>query len=119
MLWRVTRICRAALDLLTVPGDLEERAGIPLLDDAYDTGSDRSSQSCVASPRCAHRHVIFRLDMDMGGRRESVLVWDEKDDFNVDEESERLPHERWEERLVLGSGWLYKQDLKIENLKKQ
>jgi len=96
MLWRVTRICRAALDLLTVPGDLEERAGIPLLDDAYDTGSDRSSQSCVASPRCAHRHVIFRLDMDMGGRRESILVLDEEDDFNVDE-SEHLPHERWEE----------------------
>jgi hypothetical protein len=57
--------------------------------------------------------------MHVGGRRESVLVWDEEDDFNVDEESKRLPHERWDERLVLGSRWLYKQDLKIENLKKQ
>jgi hypothetical protein len=56
--------------------------------------------------------------MHVGGRRESVLIWDE-DDFDVNEESERLPHERWGERLVLGSRWLYKQDLKIENLKKQ
>jgi hypothetical protein len=29
----------------------------------------------------------------------------------VDEEDERMPRERWDERLVLGSGWLYKQDL--------
>jgi hypothetical protein len=57
--------------------------------------------------------------MHVGGRRESVLVWDEEDNFNVDEESDRLPHERRDERLVLGSRWLYKQDLKIENLKKQ
>ena len=28
-------------------------------------------------------------------------------------------HTRWDERLVLGSGWLYKQDLKIEQLWKQ
>jgi len=58
--------------------------------------------------------------MRVGGRRESILVWDEEeDDFNVDEEDERVPRERWDERLVLGSGWLYKQDLKIEQLGKQ
>jgi hypothetical protein len=57
--------------------------------------------------------------MHVGGRRESVLVWDEEDNFNVDEESKRLPYKRWDKRLVLGSRWLYKQDLKIENLKKQ
>jgi hypothetical protein len=43
--------------------------------------------------------------MRVGGRCESILVWDEEEDvFNVDEESERLPRERWSERLVLGSG---------------
>jgi hypothetical protein len=26
-----------------------------------------------------------------------------------------LPRERYDEQLVLGSGWLYKQDLKIED----
>jgi len=58
--------------------------------------------------------------MRVGGRRESILVWDEEeDDFNVDEEDDRVPREQWDERFVLGSGWLYKQDLKIEQLGKQ
>ena len=58
--------------------------------------------------------------MRVGGQRELILVWDEEeDDFNVDEEDERVPRERWDERLVLGSGWLYKQDLKIKQLGKQ
>jgi hypothetical protein len=55
----------------------------------------------------------------VGGRRESILVWDKGDDCEVDEESERLPRERWDELLLLGSGWLYKQDVKMEDLKKQ
>jgi hypothetical protein len=54
---------------------------------------------CLAdrAVQCAHRRVIFHLDMHVGSRRESVLVWDEEDDFNVNEESKRLPHERWDE----------------------
>jgi len=58
--------------------------------------------------------------MRVGERRGSILVWDKgEDDFNVDEEDGRVPRDRWDERLVLGSGWLYKQDLKIERLGKQ
>jgi len=58
--------------------------------------------------------------MCVGGRHESIFVWnEEEDDFNVDEEDERVPRERWDERLVVGSGWLYKQDLKIEQRGKQ
>lgn len=120
----LARIRRAALDVLTVLRELEESARIPLLDDAYDASSDRSSQSRVASPAelsDGPTDASFSVSvMRVGGRRESILVWDEEeDDFNVDEESERLPRERWDERLVLGSGWLYKQDLKIEELEKQ
>jgi len=33
--------------------------------------------------------------MHVSGWRESILVWDEED-FNVDEESEHLPRERWD-----------------------
>jgi hypothetical protein len=52
--------------------------------------------------------------------RESIPVCDdEKDNFNIDEENERMPRERWGERLVLGSDWLYNQDIKIEELGKQ
>jgi hypothetical protein len=120
----LARIRRAALDVLTVMRELEESARVPLSDDAYDAGSDHSSQSRVASPAemsDVPTDASFSVSvMRVGGRRESILVWDEEEDeFNVDEESERLPRERWDERLVLGSGWLYKQDLKVEDLQKQ
>lgn len=120
----LARIRRAALDVLTVLRELEESARIPLSDEAYDVGSDRSSHSRVASPAelsDVHTDASFSVSvMRVGGRRESILVWDEEeDDFNVDEEDERVPRERWDERLVLGSGWLYKQDLKIAQLGKQ
>ncbi|KAI0248527.1 hypothetical protein BJV78DRAFT_1235181 [Lactifluus subvellereus] len=120
----LARIRRAALDALTVLRELEENARVPLSDDAYDAGSDHSSQSRVMSPAelsDVPTDASFSVSvMRVGGRRESILVWDEEEDeFNVDEENERLPRERWDERLVLGSGWLYKQDLKIEDLEKQ
>lgn len=120
----LARIRRAALDVLTLLRELEESARVPLSDEAYDAGSDRSSQSRVASPTelsDVPTDASFSVSvMRVGGRRESILVWDEEEDeFNVDEESERVPRERWDERLVLGSGWLYKQDLKIGDLRKQ
>jgi len=120
----LARIRRAALDVLTVLRELEESAWIPLSDEAYDVGSDRSSSSRISSPTelsDVPADASFSVSvMRVGVRRESILVWDEEeDDFNVDEEDERVPRERWDERLVLGSGWLYKQDLKIEQLGKQ
>ena len=120
----LARIRRAALDVLTLLHELEECARVPLSDDAYDDGSDRSSQGRVASPTelsDVQTDASFSVSvMHVPGRRESILVWDEEEeDFNVDEETERLPRERWDERLVLGSGWLYRQDLKIEDLAKQ
>jgi len=42
-----------------------------------------------------------------------------EDHINVDEESERAPRERLDERLVLGSGLLYRQGIKIEKLGRQ
>ncbi|KAI0300646.1 hypothetical protein B0F90DRAFT_1936770 [Multifurca ochricompacta] len=120
----LARIRRAALDVLTVLRELEENARVPLSDDAYDAASDLSSQSRVASPTelsDVPTDGSFSVSVvQVGGRRESILVWDEEEDeFNVDEESERVPRERWDERLVLGSGWLYKQGLKIDDLEKE
>ena len=108
----LTRIRRAALDVLTVLRELEECARVPLSDGTYDAGSDRSSHSRVASPTelsDVQTDASFSVSvMRVGGRRESILLWDEEEEyFNVDEESERVPRERWDERVVLGSGWLY------------
>jgi hypothetical protein len=85
----LARIHRAALDMLAVLRELKESACVPLSDDTYDTSSDRSSQSRVASPpelSDVPTDSSFSVSvMRMGGRRESILVWDEeKDDFNVD-----------------------------------
>ena len=55
----------------------------------------------------------------MGGRREPNPIWGEEDESNVDEENERAPCEGQDERLVLGSGWLYRQDFNIEQLEQQ
>jgi hypothetical protein len=63
----VARIRRAALDLLTVLGELEERVRIPLLDDACDAGSDRSSQrGCSA---------VLESTLDDASARERLCIW--------------------------------------------
>ena len=43
------RIRRVALDVLTLLSELEESARVPLSDDAYDEGSDCSSQGRIVS----------------------------------------------------------------------
>lgn len=57
------------------------------------------------------------------GRFESVPVWEDDDDgasaFGIDAEAEKSKRDGWDERLVLGSGWLYKQDVKLEELVKE
>ena len=98
----LARTRRAALDVLTILCELEESTRVSLSDDAYDASSDRSSQSRVASPiKLSHVPADSSSSvsvMRVGGRRESILVWDEEeDDFNVDEESERVPRERWDD----------------------
>jgi hypothetical protein len=45
-------------------------------------------------------------------------VWEDDNSSDSDEEKlEKRSH--WDERLVLGSGWLYKQDVKLEGLPKE
>ncbi|EIN04477.1 hypothetical protein PUNSTDRAFT_128318 [Punctularia strigosozonata HHB-11173 SS5] len=129
---------RAALDLLAVLRELEEKARLPLSDDAYDASSDHepssSSQgghSRVASP-ASHSIEIeppeftgseydpelsFSL-VKVKGRHEHVPVWEEET-YEINSTlspEEREKREGWEERLVLGGGWLYKQDVALEQL---
>jgi hypothetical protein len=97
------------LDVLTILCELEECARIPLSDAAYDVGSDRSSHSRVASPTelsDVQTDAPFSVSvMRVGGQYESIIVWDEEEEnFNADKESERVPREWLDERLVLGSG---------------
>ncbi|KAF8495921.1 hypothetical protein F5888DRAFT_1840286 [Russula emetica] len=118
----LARICRAALDVLTVLRELEKSARVPLSYDTYDASSDRSLQSRTVSPAelsDVPTDASFSVSvMRVGGRRESILVWDEEeDDFNVDEESERAGTMG---RTARTWQWLALQaSIKIEDLGKQ
>ncbi len=129
----LTLIRGAALEVLTVLRALEEKSRLPLDHDAYDAQSDgrQSRNGNVASPASTHEelppttgdgllHVVdpdtavsFSL-VQVQGRYESVPVWEDEDaEFSEEEEAKR---DVWDERLVLGSGWLYRQDVTWEEL---
>lgn len=128
----LTLIRRSALEVLTSLRELEEKSRVPLSDDAYDAQSDRGSSqgqgshSRVTSPsgQSVDLPTDSETDQDASisfsyiqvqGRYESVPVWE--DDNSSDSDEERLEkRSHWDERLVLGSGWLYKQDVKLEDL---
>ncbi|KAF9560411.1 hypothetical protein CPC08DRAFT_762703 [Agrocybe pediades] len=132
-------IRRAALEVLHVLRQLEENCRLPLEDEAYDAQSDGEhshaaggvasspSNGAVDLPSSdgapagseADASITFSL-VQVQGRYESVPVWeDEEDVFGVEEEEEKQKRDGWDERLVLGTGWLYKQDIKLCNLDKE
>ncbi|KAK7047743.1 hypothetical protein VNI00_006071 [Paramarasmius palmivorus] len=141
-------IRRSALEVLTVLRELEERCRLPLTDDAYDAQSDgggsrRGGSTSEGSHRVAspsgmldeleREHAeaelegLHEVDADtsvafslvrVSGRNESVPVWEDEDydEFNQEEVEKK---EGWDERLVLGSGWLYRQDVTFDELEKE
>lgn len=125
-----SRIRKAALSTLSVLKLLEESSRLPLSDDAYDAQSDQGYHSHVVSPSnlsdstdfdrsptSDNNQPAFTL-IRVQGRDEQVPVWEEPyDDFNQPQEEQK--REGWEERLVLGSGWLYKQDTQLSSLAKE
>lgn len=138
----LTLIRRSALEVLAVLRELEERTRLPLSDDAYDAQSDGggshrgggSSHARASSPEHEDEEDpevttgagIHEVDKDtsvafslvqVNGRFESVPVWEDPEDdtFFVDDETLKEKRDRWDE-LVLGSGWLYKQDVTLAQL---
>ena len=123
----LSRTRKAALSTLSVLRLLEESSRLPLSDEAYDAQSDHGSHGRVASPSSysdggggnhspisEENQPAFAL-IRVQGRDEQVPVWEEPEDsFNQPQEEQR--REGWEERLVLGSGWLYKQDVHLSSL---
>ena len=144
----ITLIRRSALEVLTVLRQLEENCRLPLSDDAYDAQSDGglsrgmgAAHSAFTSPAnialdlppdepdsdleatsvLGDPDVSFSFSLvQVQGRFESVPVWEDDDDGgSVEADAEKNKRDRWDERLVLGSGWLYKQDVKLEELVKE
>lgn len=130
-------IRKSALEVLAALRELEERSRVPLSDEAYDAQSDRGSSqeqhphSRGTSPAAMsddESDIIPRIDPDVSisfvrvqGRDESVPVWEDENDLDTRgfSEEEREKREHWDDRLILGGGWLYKQDVKLVDLRKE
>ena len=129
-------IRKSALEVLAALRELEERSRVPLSDDAYDAQSDRGSSqeqhlhSRGVSPAALSDDELDlpHADPDMSisfvrvqGRNESVPVWEDENDLDLRNlsEEEREKRDHWDDRLVLGGGWLYRQDVKLADLGKE
>jgi len=125
----IVLIRRSALEVLTVLRQLEENCRLPLSDEAYDAQSDGGHSRGAVTPSNAILDLPVEPDIDpdasitfslvqVQGRYETVPVWEDEEDV-FEEEEEKEKRERWDERLVLGSGWLYKQDIQLSHLGKE
>ncbi|KAG6864203.1 hypothetical protein C0991_011579 [Blastosporella zonata] len=128
-------IRKSALEVLTVLREVEERWRLPLSDDAYDVHSDGGSRSRMTSPaniledlppdedsQYAHldadTSITFSV-VQVKGKLQTVPVWEDEDDEFEQPEDEKEKREPWDERLVVGSGWLYRQDVKLAELENE
>ncbi|KAF8659277.1 hypothetical protein AX16_001852 [Volvariella volvacea WC 439] len=135
-------IRRSALEVLTVLRDLEERYRLPLSDEAYDAQSDNGSRSGSSHSRVTSPSAMLEDDEGVGaaaanpgqhgeidsdssftfmrvqGREESIPVWDDEEDVFA-EPDEKEERQLWDDKLVLGSGWLYRQDVRLAELEKE
>jgi len=118
---------KAALDVLTVLRDLEERARIPGTENADDSMTSSNSGGFLGEGERSLTPSSIGSDerrssfggAGTSGRSNSfsVPVWeDDEDEEEIDEAPKR---EGWDDRLVLGGGWLYRADIKIAELHKE
>ncbi|TDL20420.1 hypothetical protein BD410DRAFT_772688 [Rickenella mellea] len=122
----LTLIRRSALDVLSVLRALEESSRLPLSDDAYDAQSEHDSTSGGGG---GHPDEDHNPDVDadtsfafsvvsVPGRHGSVPVWSDEDadDFDANTTADSEKRQAWEERLVLGGGWLYNPSIHLADV---
>ncbi|EIW78005.1 hypothetical protein CONPUDRAFT_139079 [Coniophora puteana RWD-64-598 SS2] len=147
----LTLIRKAALEVLSSLRELEERARLPLSDEAYDAQSDHGSSNASTGAGGAHppsrgaspaggfydetaESDLRAVGIDpettitfirVEGRDGAIPVWDApleemggaaSDLEDEEEERRRRRGEHWDDRLVLGGGWLYRQDVRLADL---
>lgn len=134
----ISRIRRSALEVLTILRQLEENYRLPIDDEAYDAQSDGGhsrgagtsytpSNGNVDLPPDGDRRSDFDPDMSISfslvqvqGQYKTVPVWeDDDDDFSLDLDEIKEKKDVWEDRLVLGTGWLYRQDVHLSDLESE
>jgi len=122
-------IRRSALEVLAALRVIEEKYRLPMTDDSFEGLSENGSNSMRSSAPSPNPHTSSE-DTDstasfnfsvvtIPGRHRPVQVWADEEDEYVDEtgaEAERK--QGWDEKLVLGGGWLYRNDVsfaQVEN----
>ena len=137
----ISRIRRSALEVLTVLRQLEENYRLPLEDEAYDAQSDGGhSRGAGTSYTPSNGNIdlppdddrsLGRSDFDpdmsisfslvqVQGQYKTVPVWEDDDDDSFLEPDEgKEKKDGWEDRLVLGTGWLYRRDVHLSDLEKE
>lgn len=86
---------------------------------AATTTTDQVRGVTPESPPPIDADASFSYSLvQVNGRYQQIPIWEEEEDvFQVqEEEEEKEKRERWDERLVLAGGWLYKQDVTLSDL---
>ncbi|KIL60248.1 hypothetical protein M378DRAFT_1064442 [Amanita muscaria Koide BX008] len=131
----IALVRKSALEVLAALREVEERFRLPLSDDAYDALSDGSGARTQSPIPCESEleHQFHEGDLSntsisysmvpvqVGDRLEHVPVWEDEESSDNDffDEKQGKKKELWDEMLVVGSGWLYRQDVRMENMKKE
>ena len=117
-------IRQVALEVLGVLRDIEEKYRLPMTEEASDVYSDHgsaSTRSRVPSPGSddseSGTSFAFSVVKPKGIDREILVYSDDEDDMNKEEPEEK--RETWDEKLVLGGGWLYRQNITLLDLEKE
>jgi hypothetical protein len=117
-------IRQIALEVLGVLRDIEEKYRLPMTEETSDVLSDHgsgSARSRVPSPGSddseSGTSFAFSVIKPKGIDKEVLVYSDEEDDINKEEPEEK--RETWDEKLVLGGGWLYRQNVTLLDLEKE
>jgi len=117
-------IRQLALELLGVLRDIEEKYRLAMTEETSDALSDHgslSARSRVPSPGSddseSGTSFAFSMVKAKGVDRGILVYSDEEDDMNKEELEEK--RETWDEKLVLGGGWLYRQNVTLLDLEKE
>lgn len=120
-------IRKSALDVLAALREIEEKYRLPMTDDSFEgasengSGSLRSNAPSPNRPTSSDSNSSFNFSvMTIPGRNKPVQVWYDEDDEQIEEADPDTERKyRWDEKLVLGGGWLYRNDVSFAQIEKQ
>ena len=120
-------IRRSALNVLAALREIEEKYRLPMTDDSFEGASENGSGSLRSAAPSPNRPVSsdsmasFNFSvMTVPGRHKPVQVWYDEEDEPIDEaDADTERKHRWDEKLVLGGGWLYRNDVSFSQIEKE